>query len=174
MLLIDRRRAGREAPSQRFRFTCERRPGTLFCMNRKSDRISASVAELRGYELDPRYLGYFEYFNRQRYFEAHEVLEALWLADRTGRNGLFYKGLIQLAGAFVHLQKNRLRPAAALLKLAEANLERYPQIHERLNMEEVLKQIRTWLHRVRSHEDAKSFFGRGQPPELRLDVRAEG
>ena len=49
-------------------------------------------------------------------------------------NGNFYKGLIQLAGAFVHLQKNRLRPSAALFKLAQANLVQFPAFHEQLDL----------------------------------------
>jgi len=98
-----------------------------------------------GQKLDAHYLGYFDCFNRQLYYEAHDVLEDLWLPDRHGANGNFYKGLIQLAGAFVHLQKNRLRPAAALLKLASANLEKYSSPHERLNLVAVRQLIAGWL-----------------------------
>lgn len=65
-------------------------------------------------------------------------------AGRTGPNGNFYKGLIQLAGAFVHLQKNRLRPAGALLELARANLAEYPARHEQLNVAEVRLLIGDW------------------------------
>src|ERR1039457_5249771 len=84
--------------------------------------------------LDPHYTGYFELFNRQKFYEAHDVLEHIWLKDKQGPNGAFYKGLIQLAGAFVHLQKKHLRPAAALFKLAQANLEKYPPVHEHLDL----------------------------------------
>ena len=73
-------------------------------------------------QLDRHYTGYFEMFNCQKYFEAHEVLEHIWLKDRNGPDGAFHKGLIQLAGAFVHVQKNRPRPAVSLFKLALANL----------------------------------------------------
>ena len=79
------------------------------------------------------------------FYEAHEVLEELWLRDKHGPNGAFYKGLIQLAGAFVHLQKNRLRPAAALFELALANLEKYPRRHQRLELAAVRRLIRKWL-----------------------------
>ena len=74
-------------------------------------------------DYDPRYLKYFECFNQQRFFEAHDVLEALWLPQRQGPNGSFYKGLIQLAGAFVHWQKQRPGPAVALFKLARTYLQ---------------------------------------------------
>ncbi|MBI1810745.1 MAG: phosphoribosylformylglycinamidine synthase, partial [Nitrospirae bacterium] len=46
--------------------------------------------------------------------------------------------LIQLAGAFVHLQKERLRPAASLFKLSRANLEKYSSPHEQLDLEKIL------------------------------------
>jgi len=70
------------------------------------------------------------------------------LANRHGANGNFYKGLIQLAGAFVHLQKDRLRPSAALFKLARTNLEKYPGIYERLNLVAVLAMIGDWQQRL--------------------------
>ena len=70
-------------------------------VSHKSARIAVMIESLQGRELDARYLGYFECFNRQLFYEAHDVLEDLWLPDRSGPNGNFYKGLIQLAGAFV-------------------------------------------------------------------------
>jgi predicted metal-dependent hydrolase len=114
-------------------------------MSSKSHRIAAMVGTFQDQTLDARYLGYFNCFNRQLFYEAHEILEDLWLPDRGGPNGDFYKALIQLAGAFVHLQKNRLRPSAALFKLAQANLEKYPSRHERLNLEAVQMLIGGWL-----------------------------
>lgn len=114
-------------------------------MSLKSVRIAVMIEAFQGQELDARYLGYFDCFNRQLFYEAHDVLEDLWLADRHGPNGDFYKGLIQFAGAFVHLQKNRLRPSAALLRLAQANFEKYPARHERLNLAAVQLLAGGWL-----------------------------
>src|SRR5688572_6616151 len=94
---------------------------------------------------DPHYLGYFECFNQQLFYEAHDVLEELWLAQRRQPNDLFYKGLIQLAGAFVHLQKNRLGPSAALFRLAQSNLGRFSSPHEGLDVRTVLTLIEKWL-----------------------------
>ena len=96
-------------------------------------------------QYDAGYLGYFECFNAQRYFEAHDVLEALWLPQRQGANGLYYKGLIQLAGAFVHWQKQRRGPAMALFNLARTNLQRYPSRHEGLDLSSVLALVEGWL-----------------------------
>ena len=117
-------------------------------MSKKSPMIAALIANCQGRELDAHYLGYFECFNRGLYYEAHDVLEELWLPNRNAANGLFFKGLIQLAGAFVHLQKGRLQPAAALLRLANGNLQRYPAIHERLAVDELLALIGQWLERL--------------------------
>src|SRR5688500_10409955 len=106
------------------------------------------IEGLRGRELDAHYLGYFECFNKQLFYEAHDVLEELWLGQRGQGNDLFYKGLIQLAGAFVHLQKNRLKPSAALFKLARTNISKYPPRHEALDVRDVLRLIDEWLGRL--------------------------
>ena len=122
-----------------------------------------------GQGVDPHYAGYFHCFNRQLFYEAHDVLENLWLADKHGANGAFYKGLIQLAGAFVHLQKNRLRPAAALFKLARANLEKYPLLHERLNLERVLVLIKHWLTELELHNFEVNPLNAKTAPQLTLE-----
>ncbi len=103
------------------------------------------IEGLQGRELDAHYLGYFECFNQTLFYEAHDVLEELWLGQRRQANDLFYKGLIQLAGAFVHLQKGRLKPAAALFRLAQGNISKYPAVHERLDTSSVLALIANWL-----------------------------
>ena len=121
-------------------------------------------------KLDPHYRGYFDCFNRGLFYEAHEVLEELWLQDKHGPNGAFYKGLIQLAGAFVHLQKKRLRPAAALFKLALANLEKYPREQERLNLAAVGQLIQQWLGSLESAHFETNPLTSGNAPKLALEL----
>jgi hypothetical protein len=101
---------------------------------KKGEKVQAFVESLgAGLTHHPCYEGYFICFNEQKYYEAHDVLEQLWLKEQ-GPAHQFFKGLIQLAGAFVHLQKQyrrpehstdgrRLRPAWRLFKLAQTNLE---------------------------------------------------
>lgn len=113
----------------------------------KADRIGALTVEGSG--VDPHYAGYFACFNGQRFYEAHDVLEALWLRQRGQPNDAFYKGLIQLAGAFVHLQKMRVGPADALFRLAASHLARYPSRHERLDVVAVLRLIDQWRAALR-------------------------
>ena len=138
-------------------------------MSHKSDRIAALAKPFEGRNLDARYLGYFECFNRQRFFEAHEVLEELWLPQRAGPNGAFYKGLIQLAGAFVHVQNSRLGPALALFKLAQTNLRRFPATHEGLDLGSVLTLIEHWMRKLVSAGAAgERCSGNAVEPQLPL------
>ena len=136
-------------------------------MSKKSDAIAELIDQFKGRDLDAHYFGYFECFNRRLYFEAHDVLEELWLAQRSGPNYSFYKGLIQLAGAFVHLQKNRLRPAAALFKLADANLEKYPALHERLRVDVVRALISEWQQQLETNN--LNPLTAGTEPVLQLE-----
>jgi predicted metal-dependent hydrolase len=137
-------------------------------MSHKSARIAVMIESFRGQELDAHYLGYFDCFNQQLFYEAHDVLENLWLEDKHGPNGAFYKGLIQLAGAFVHLQKNRLRPAAALFKLALANLEKYPRSHDNLDVAAAGRLIQTWLGSLESSRFEINPLADGNAPRLTL------
>ena len=135
-------------------------------MSSKGKRISAMAGQFQDGTLDPHYAGYFELFNRGKFFEAHDVLEHLWLKDRHGANGSFYKGLIQLAGAFVHLQRNHLRPAAALFKLAQANFDKYPSPHERLNLTAVQQLIADWLFHLEKEDFKTNPLTAANVPQL--------
>jgi predicted metal-dependent hydrolase len=126
------------------------------------------IESFQGQELAAHYLGYFDCFNRQLFYEAHDVLEDLWLADKYGPNGNFYKGLIQLAGAFVHLQKNRLRPSAALFKLARTNLEKYPSPHEKLNLAAVQQLMAGWEFQLEKGEFQVNPLTATHVPQLAL------
>ncbi|HUA38651.1 MAG TPA: DUF309 domain-containing protein [Candidatus Sulfopaludibacter sp.] len=138
-------------------------------MSRKSKRVAEMVAAHHGQILNPHYLGYFHCFNHQLFYEAHEVLEHLWLPDRRGPNGAFYKGLIQLAGAFVHLQRNHPQPAAALFKLALANLEQYPRVHEHLNLETTCQLARKWLEELERTRFGVNPLTGQTAPKLKLE-----
>ncbi len=121
---------------------------------------------------DDRYVRFFQCFNRQLFFEAHEALEGLWLSQRQGPNGRFYKGLIQLAGALVHLQKGRGGPAARLFDLARQNLRAYPATYEGLAVEAVRCMIEQQLRELK-------IAGPGMKPsvavpELRLQPFKRG
>jgi hypothetical protein len=119
-------------------------------------------------ELHPGYTGFFECFNRCEYFLAHEVLEELWLRVRKEPVGNFYKGLIQLAGAFVHIQKARRGPALALLELAEKNLSLYPSPFERLDTLATRALIGDWQRRLQQEGLVVGVLEQAAAPRLGL------
>ena len=138
-------------------------------MSKKSAKIAALIENCQGRELPAHYLGYFECFNHGLYYEAHDVLEELWLPVRHESDGKFYQGLIQLAGAFVHLQKNRLRPAAALFEKATVNLKRYPSVHHSLNVAKTLNLIEDWSTRLQAGGFAENPLQTHTPPQLNVE-----
>jgi predicted metal-dependent hydrolase len=137
-------------------------------MSKKSAKISALIEQCRGQDLPAHYLGYFECFNQQMFYEAHDVLEELWLAERQGPNYGFYKGLIQFTGAFVHLQKNRLRPAAALFRLSQTYLRQYPGEHQRLDVAQVCACADTWIAELERDRFSRNPLAAKPAPRLEL------
>ncbi len=121
------------------------------------------LAQCQGGNWDAHYLAFFECFNRQLFFEAHEVLEELWLQCRGTSRDLFYKGLIQVAGAFVHVQKDRPQPAKALLELGGANLRGYEPECDGLDVTGLVHSIDRWLEVVRRGEARQSLIMHEKP-----------
>ena len=134
----------------------------------KRERISDFVRALEpasaGAPPQDYYAAFFQLWNAQKYYEAHDVLEQLWLVEKNAELARFYQALIQAAGAFVHLQKNfeqpshpkhgrRLRPATRLFELALRNLEDFPNEFQALD----LAQFRKILLRYRDAIIAVDF-----------------
>ena len=108
--------------------------------------------------LPREYRAYFDCFNQRLYYEAHDVLEHLWL-DCQNENRSFFQGLIQIVGAFVHFQKQasapthpthsrRLAPGGRLLALARNRLAPYAHpktpLHMQLDVHSLVEQCRVW------------------------------
>src|SRR5712692_4197197 len=58
-----------------------------------------------------------EYFNDERFWECHEVLEGVWKKTYEGEKDLV-QGIILVAAAFVHYQKNENEICLSILKRA--------------------------------------------------------
>ncbi len=155
----------------------------------KGERISQFVHELVGEDIDPTkidipshpfYRAYFQCWNEQRYYEAHDVLEQLWLHSNTDEDD-FFKGLIQAAGAFVHLQKNsehpshpkhsrRLQPAVRLFRLAEKNLSIFAPQHHGLDVAALCQLMRAHADRIVASDYKNNPWSPATAPQLRLLV----
>jgi predicted metal-dependent hydrolase len=116
------------------------------------------------------YRAFFEYFNHQRFFEAHTALEKLWLAKRGLPDADFFKGLIQLAGAFVHIQRRKRGPAMSLFRLADTTLHNYPGHHLRLDLSHTRELIQAWLKKLESNADLANSLASLPPPRLDRDL----
>lgn len=149
---------------------------------KKSARITAYVSQMEPQAdstLDPHYLGYFKCFNEQKYYEAHDVLEHLWLKKKD-KDYHYYKGLIQVAGAFVHLQKQhlrpthpkdgrRLRPASRLFKLAMHNLEDYRPHYMHLDVGSLHQLCARYAEEIIHSDYQCNPLQPSRPPQLVLD-----
>lgn len=148
---------------------------------KKADRIASFVKELGtdpGLSHDPCYQGYFACFNEQKYYDAHDVLEHLWLSHRDD-NHLFFKGLIQIAGAFVHLQKQfeapdhpkhgrRLRPAVRLFHLGIRNISPYGPHHMGLDVEALCRMCEGEAASIISSDFTRNPWHPSTAPRLLL------
>jgi len=63
-----------------------------------------------------------DYFNSERYWECHEVLEGAWRL-MTGEEKLYVQGIILVCAAFVHHQKGEGYVALSVLKRALRQLD---------------------------------------------------
>src|SRR5271155_2864149 len=138
-------------------------------MSHKSPKIEALLAgfaELPGF--NRHYVGFFRCFNAQLYYEAHDVLEEVWLPIRGQAQARFYQGLIQMAGGFVHLQKQRLGPAARLFALALANFEAYPARHSGIDLEAVRRLCRHHREAILASHEKTNPWSSKHPPHLAL------
>lgn len=153
----------------------------------KGQRISRLVEELSDAPIKsvpeevarhPCYLGFFRCWNEQRYYEAHDVLEHLWLQTKS-EDADYFKGLIQAAGGFVHLQKQharpthpkdgrRLYPAVRLFRLAEKNLAPFGPTRHRFDIEEFLRLLRRQGDAIVASEYRVNPWSPENAPEIRL------
>ena len=151
----------------------------------KGERISQLVSQLRGIQVqgkaavvsdDPYYRAFFQCWNDQRYYEAHDVLEQVWLNTETSDDD-FFKGLIQGAGAFVHLQKNfeypthpkhsrRLRPAVRLFLLAEEHLSPFAPDRHRLDVAGFLILLREHREKIEASDFLVNPWSPATAPKL--------
>jgi Domain of unknown function (DUF309) len=152
---------------------------------KKNDRLTAYVEQLDTdpeLGLDPCYQGYFTCFNAGEYYEAHDVLEHLWL-KRRDENYEFYKGLIQIAGAFVHLKLQslhphhpkhgrRLQPAVRLFLRGVEHVAPYGPRHLRLDVAALCRLCSAIAEEIASSDFSRNPWDAAHLPRLELSAEA--
>jgi hypothetical protein len=153
----------------------------------KGERISRFVAEMPVEDVDPKhgtivqhpfYRAFFHCWNERRYYEAHDVLEQLWLKTESP-DADYFKGLIQAAGAFVHLQKQfeyplhakhsrRLSPAVRLFRLADKNLSHFAPRRHGLDVAAFCRLLRGCADRIVASDYKTNPWSPESAPKLKL------
>lgn len=150
----------------------------------KRERISDFVSSIGSGSAEALdyYAAFFRLWNERRYYEAHDVLEQLWLAEKNAELARFYQGLIQAAGAFVHLQKNfeqplhlkhgrRLRPATRLFALALRNLDVFPDQFKNLDLFRFREMLAHFRDDILKSDFQENPWSPANAPHLSLSHR---
>lgn len=153
----------------------------------KRERISQWLADTVGasanpdhaeVEKHPCYRAFFRCWNAQQYYEAHDVLEQLWLKTKSP-DADFFKGLIQAAGAFVHLQKHfeqpsrakhgrRLPPSVRLFRLAQKNLANFVPRHHSLDVAALCQLLSRYAEEIVASDYTINPWSPETAPKLHL------
>lgn len=75
------------------------------------------------------------YFNNERFWECHEVLEGVWKSTYEGEKNLV-QGIILVAAAFVHYQKNENDICLSIMNRAIEKLKSTTGIYHDVNIDE--------------------------------------
>jgi hypothetical protein len=150
----------------------------------KGERISQLVEALEG-KSDSNtvtengfYRAYFHLWNEQDYYQAHDVLEHIWL-ETTTDDARYFKGLIQAAGAFVHLKKQfehpthpkherRMVPAVRLFRLALKNLSQCGVTRHAFDVEKFREMLESYVTEILRSDYKKNPWSPQNAPKLQL------
>ena len=102
-----------------------------------------------------------EEFNTGRYFEAHETLEEIWLPSTPPLRD-FYQGIIQIAAAFVHFQRNERPGTEGLLHRGLAKLAAFSPDFMGVEVAKLIEDVQRFR---------QALAGLGEQPMERLDRR---
>ncbi|VVC06323.1 Uncharacterised protein [uncultured archaeon] len=75
------------------------------------------------------------YFNNERFWECHEVLEGAWKKTYEGEKDLI-QGIILVAAAFVHYQKNENDICLSIMNRAMEKLQNSAGVYYDINVDE--------------------------------------
>lgn len=120
---------------------------------------------------DPLYLAGIECFNRQAYFESHEIWEALW-NETHGEAKQFYKGLIQAAVALYHLSRSNVPGAQKLWAKSQEHLAPFGPRYLGLDVDQFVSQVSQCVEQsaVRRHHDAIAKVSPAPLTAVRLEL----
>jgi predicted metal-dependent hydrolase len=96
------------------------------------------------HEKDRLYRQGLDAFNSERFYDAHEHWEEVWLKTPNPEK-MFLQGLIQVAAAFHHHSRENLLGTRNLLREGLLKLDRFPESYGDLEIETLRVTVREWL-----------------------------
>jgi len=89
-----------------------------------------------------------------KFFAAHESWENVWKSSPQPQK-TFLQGLIQVAGAFHHLQRNNIRGATGLMRSALRRLEPCPSQFAGISVTTLRSEIHQWLRALEENDSTR-------------------
>jgi hypothetical protein len=89
----------------------------------------------------PGLLRGIEEFNRRQFFECHETIEAVWMAE-TRAIRLLYQGILQVGVALYHVEGDNWRGAMKVLSRATPKLAHFTPTCMRVDVSQLLADTR--------------------------------
>src|SRR6266404_2608249 len=100
-------------------------------------------------------------FNSEKFFEAHEALEEVWLKTE-GKEKVFLHGLIQVAAAFHHHTRRNHTGFRSLLEKGIKKLETCGEAAGEIDLHGLRHQLQPWRESLHSGGRAEH----SRPPSL--------
>jgi uncharacterized protein len=97
-----------------------------------------------------------EHFNVEKFFEAHELWEEIWLVESEPEK-TFLQGLIQVTAAFHHFQRGNPDGTESLLASGIVKLLRFPADHHGLAIGDLRDAGKKWARALGNQSSAKEL-----------------
>ena len=92
--------------------------------------------------------------NRGEYFEAHEVIEAVWRAE-PGEIRVLYQGILQVAVVYYHITRQNYVGARKVIKRAISNLSPFTE-NTLIDVPEIIRNLNSLDNNLETRHPGKS------------------
>lgn len=93
-----------------------------------------------GVRYPEQYLQFIEKFNEGEYYECHDLLEEIWMEDKSDK---FLQGLLQLAVGLYHRECGNIKGARWMFGNARKYLARYAPSRWGLDIDQIILYIQS-------------------------------
>lgn len=110
-----------------------------------------------------------EYFNREFYYECHDVWEEVW-GEAKGREKVFYQALIMAAVSLYHFGNENLAGALSCYQKALNEFRKLPDCFLGLNIRELVSKLGNFYAGITTGKTELTADLLGRPkPRIQLD-----